>query len=259
MMWYKIHQDMTLFLAEGFFKTAVIIFLLILIYYLKDRINTKAEASPIQPSQWDLLAAYKVYIPGHLLVFVFNTWWLYGTSLRPHVGEHLILASIIVGTILCIPSIAILLLFFIIIKRPFNVRWSNIGIDFKSFTHKALPILIFIISIYIVYVVIKSSNITANLNIKLIALPGVLLISVVEELLFRSILLQSFVKKINVHLAVLTTSVCWSFFHPVSWAAHITIIIFGIFLSWTYLKSKTILVPMTIHATTNVIKILIFL
>jgi membrane protease YdiL (CAAX protease family) len=260
MAWDKIHQDMTLFLSEGFFKTAVIVILLVLIYLLKDRINTKVEASPIQPSQWDLLAAYKVYIPNHVLLFAINTWILHGLLPLHSYAQYPFLTGIVFGTVTCIPSVMILILFFIIIKRPFNVQWASIGIDFKSFTNKALPVLLFIITLYIIYVVIKWPNITArHLNVKFILLPAVLLTSIAEELLIRLILLQAFIKKMNIYWAALITSICWSFSHcDVSWAAHIVIVFIGLFLAWTYFKSKTILVPMTIHATTNVIKYLIY-
>lgn len=233
----------------------IIILLLLLFYRLKDR-DYVDSSSFFKDFKWDLVAAYKVYVPFLLFTFFFDKWFN-----TPQSFWHK-LSPAIVSVIACIVSIIILSLFLslfvLIIKRPFQIQWASFGINRKYFIYKAMPILLFAGLISIAYIYTRGINNTFFVRSSTIGIISFILImglnSFTEELLFRGVIWGAFTKKMSIPMAALASSACFALGHynlPLIRICGIALI--GLFLSWAYFKSKTILVPMAIHFSWNII------
>jgi membrane protease YdiL (CAAX protease family) len=235
----------------------IIMLLLLLFYHLKDR-EYVDSSSIFKDLKWDLAAAYKVYIPFLLLLFfsdkLFNTPQSFWHKLSPE----------IVSVIAYIEGIIILSLFLslfvLIIKRPFQIQWDNFGINRKCFIYKAMPILFFAGLIFVTLIYTRGINNTifAHAQVSIISIISFILImgfnAITEELLFRGVLWGAFTKKMSISMAALASSACFALGHYNLPLIRIySIILIGLFLSWSYIKSKTILVPMAIHFSLDII------
>jgi membrane protease YdiL (CAAX protease family) len=225
--------------------------LLILFYHLKDR-EYVDSSSIFKDFKWDLVAAYKVYVPFQLFAFFFDKWFN-----APQSFWHK-LSLAIVSVIACIVSIIFLSLFVLIIKRPFQIKWDNFGINRKYFIYKAMPILLFAGLISIAYIYTRGINNTFFARSSTIGIISFILImglnSFTEELLFRGVVWGAFTKKMGIPMAALASSACFGLWHynlPLIKICGITLI--GLFLSWSYFKSKTILVPWAIHFSWDIV------
>jgi uncharacterized protein len=237
----------------------IIMLLLILFYHLKDR--EYADSSSIfKDFKWDLVAAYKVYVPFQLVAFFFDKWFN-----APQSFWHK-LSPAIVSVTVCIVSIIFLSLFLslfvLIIKRPFQIKWDNFGINRKYFIHKAMPILLLAGLISIAYIYTRGINNTLFARSSTIGITSFILTmglgSFTEELLFRGILWGAFTKKMSIPMAALASSACFGLWHYNLPLIKICgIILIGLFLSWSYFKSKTILVPWAIHFSWDIVMPLI--
>lgn len=235
----------------GLLKIAAVLVLLGIIYLLKDR-NYTGNTSRFRFQPWDLTAAYKVYIPVQISIFVFNI----GIQIQP-LSTY---PRAISFSILYIPIIIVFLLFFIFVKRPFNVRWNSFGINFEAFVKKTIPLIVLLVVAYSIYAMRREYKIVSNvLGIKMLFVPILILGSMAEELLFRGVMWSAFARKMNLTMAALISSICWSVWHY--WSSlpeNIGLVLIGLFLSWTYYWSRTILVPMVLHSVTNAMKFLIY-
>ena len=98
----------------------------------------------------------------------------------------------------------------------------------------------------------------------------VLLVGITEELFFRGFLLNAFLKKMKAWPAVLLTALLFLLIHfPIwihegVWASTLSsggffaVIILSIIFSWTFIKSKNIIVPIVLHMAWNLLIILFF-
>ena len=141
----------------------------------------------------------------------------------------------------------------------------------------AFPLVSFFSSIFdiLVYFIFKVTKVPNQLAIEFIksslthpiffvmALISVIIIApIIEEFLFRGVLQNLLKKFMNRSLAILATSVIFSFFHfAISQKlANITILgslfILGAFLSFLYEKQKSLISPIFLHATFNAISVL---
>ncbi|MEN6621679.1 MAG: type II CAAX endopeptidase family protein [Smithella sp.] len=244
-------------MTEVFLKITVIMLLLVLVYRLEDR-----ECGYVVPIfenfKWDLMAAYKLFLSYFLLLFFVHKFLLTVLPLR-----ELPLSQTSKAAIITIPlELSFFLLFIAIIKRPFQIQWNSFGINLKSITHKVTPILLFTSLLFIIYIYMMGINNTIVMqlsSIKIILIIIVIVLnSFIEELLFRGIMWSAFIKKMNTPIAALVTSICWGLWHyDTPLIGSCSIIFIGLFLSWSYFKSRTILVPMAIHTSYNLILILI--
>lgn len=241
-------------MLEEFLKIALSMLLLVFIYVLKEY-NHTYTLNIFKDKRWDLLSAYKIFVPIQILFFLLDTPIIRKMYLNTSPKIALLIISFI-------PTVLILLLFIYIVKRPFQVQWSDLGINLESLIKKAVPILFLIIMIFIFYIYEKhiESKIVSHFSVfKLLILFSVILASIAEELLFRGVMWGAFITKMNLPMAALASSVCWSLWHydsPI--LVNIGIVMIGLFLSWTYYKSKTILVPMAIHSATNIVKYIVY-
>ncbi|MBE6512028.1 MAG: CPBP family intramembrane metalloprotease [Methanobrevibacter olleyae] len=85
-------------------------------------------------------------------------------------------------------------------------------------------------------------------------LTVVLLSPIIEELLFRGLLLRRFNKELNVTLAILISSILFGLCH--NFGGILGAILFGICVAILYIKSKNILVPIFVHFLNNLVSFL---
>lgn len=192
----------------------VLMLLLILFYNLKGR--EYADSSSIfKDCKWDLVAAYKVYVPFQLFAFFFDKWFN-----APQSFWHK-LSPAILSVIACIISIIFLSLFLslfvLIIKRPFQIKWNDFGINRKYFIYKAMPILLFAGLIAVAFIYTRGINNTFFARASIIAIISFILTmglnSFTEELLFRGVVWGAFTKKMGIPIAALASSACFGLWH----------------------------------------------
>jgi membrane protease YdiL (CAAX protease family) len=73
---------------------------------------------------------------------------------------------------------------------------------------------------------------------------------ILEEMLFRGVILQGFLKNYNPRKAIILSSVLFGVIHLNPWQA-IAAITMGIFIGWLYVKTKSILPGIVIHFIVN--------
>jgi len=73
---------------------------------------------------------------------------------------------------------------------------------------------------------------------------------ILEELIFRGIILDGLLKKYSPIMSILISSVLFGIVHLSPWS-FVTGLIMGIFMGWVYYKSKSILATVIIHASAN--------
>lgn len=238
---------------RGLFKILAIIILLIIIHLKKDK-KHENQISIFKNQQGGFLAAYKVYIPILFLSYFINQ--ILFLILKIPYGSYLRIAFMFTSMLMF--SILLFILFIVIIKKPFNIKWEYLGINFNSFFKKAFPLIVVTIIVSALYAMQKDfHNAFLKINISTVVFSiFIIVVSISEELLYRAILLSAFLEKMQFFYASFASSLCWSLYHfDRTLSEHAIIILLGLFLSWTYYRTKTILVPMTLHSIVNVIKI----
>lgn len=103
---------------------------------------------------------------------------------------------------------------------------------------------------------IQETNPLTNLNIILVIIYAVIIAPIFEEILFRYIALKDARKNYQDKIAILIISLLFALMHT----GIINIIytfIFGIILSYTYIKYKNIIYPIIMHASANLMSLLI--
>jgi len=73
---------------------------------------------------------------------------------------------------------------------------------------------------------------------------------ILEELIFRGIILDGLLKKHSPILSILISSVLFGIVHLSPWS-FVTGLIMGVFMGWVYYKSKSLLATVIIHASAN--------
>jgi len=71
-----------------------------------------------------------------------------------------------------------------------------------------------------------------------------------EEVIFRGII-YSEIRPISTKLAAIISSFMWALIHPFSIGGYIGIILLGIFLAYSYNRTKSLIVPIGIHSIQN--------
>lgn len=102
----------------------------------------------------------------------------------------------------------------------------------------------------------QEENPITNLNIILLIIYAVIIAPIFEELLFRYIALKDARKNYQDKIAILIISISFALMHT----GIINIIytfIFGIILSYIYIKYKNIIYPIIMHASANLMSLLI--
>lgn len=229
---------------------------LILIYRLEDRKHI-VEYQIFKSLPWYLIHAYKVFVPVLTLYYFANIIKIFEPN---PIFYKMVIFQI---AFICIPIILAFVLFYIIIKRPFLVNWNDFGINVKCFFRKALPVAIasIIILTLLINPLLREKSFVSILSFPvalfmIIAILG----SITEELLIRGILWRAFTRKMNIFFAAFASSVCWGMIHydyPL-WRQCVVALI-GLFLAWTYYKTRTILVPMVIHSAMNILFLLAYI
>ncbi|MEB8346812.1 type II CAAX endopeptidase family protein [Flavobacteriaceae bacterium KMM 6898] len=74
---------------------------------------------------------------------------------------------------------------------------------------------------------------------------------ILEELIFRGIILDGLLKKHSPIISILISSVLFGIVHLSPWS-FVTGLIMGIFTGWVYYKSKSLLATIIIHASANI-------
>ncbi len=90
-------------------------------------------------------------------------------------------------------------------------------------------------------------------------IAGVLIViaaPISEEIFFRGFLFSGLRKGMNVIVAALVASAIWGVFHftgPGSWGVVVQITVFGLWLSWLYMRTGSIYATIAVHAVNNAI------
>jgi len=243
---------------ESSIKLIIILLVLYFVYLLKDRKDTNNGTYSFLIHKLNLSTAYKIYIIFILEIFVLNVSVVFMSDIYAKKNFY---NDLLVFGMNIVFILSMFILFVIFIKRPFIMKWSDIGIDFKSFSLKAMPIFVFIMLLAALHIYLKGDgiNLTKNISAKMTLLPILISWSIFEELIYRLILWHAFMKKMNIYIAAIISSLCFSIWHfEATMGGHVWLMIYGLLLSWAYYKSKTTLVPMTIHAQGNILIMLIY-
>jgi CAAX protease family protein len=78
----------------------------------------------------------------------------------------------------------------------------------------------------------------------------VIVAPILEELIFRGIILDGLLKKYSPIMSILISSILFGIVHLSPWS-FVTGLIMGIFMGWVYYKSKSLLATIIIHASAN--------
>ncbi|MFP4555770.1 MAG: CPBP family intramembrane glutamic endopeptidase [Bacteroidales bacterium] len=89
----------------------------------------------------------------------------------------------------------------------------------------------------------KSSNIYVFLTIVVVA-------PVLEEFIFRGIMLDGLLKRYSPHKAIIVSSILFGFVHLNPWQLTSAFIL-GLFIGWVYFKTRSISIAIIIHAFNN--------
>lgn len=73
-----------------------------------------------------------------------------------------------------------------------------------------------------------------------------------EEIIFRGII-YSEIRPVSTKLAAIVSSFMWALIHPFSIAGYIGIILLGVFLAYSYNRTKSLIVPIGIHSIQNLL------
>lgn len=83
-------------------------------------------------------------------------------------------------------------------------------------------------------------------------LTAVIAAPILEELIFRGIILEGLLKNYNPLKAILITNIFFGIAHLNPWQ-FVGAFIFGIFISWVYMKTRNIFLPVLIHFVNNLV------
>jgi membrane protease YdiL (CAAX protease family) len=80
----------------------------------------------------------------------------------------------------------------------------------------------------------------------------VLVVPIIEEIIFRGIILRGFITKYSNTVAIVASSILFAFFHLNPWQ-FISAFLIGCISGWIYLRSRNLLLCMIVHAVNNAI------
>ena len=89
------------------------------------------------------------------------------------------------------------------------------------------------------------------LNFLYLVISGVMLVPIIEELIFRGVILNRLNNKVNFIYAIIISSVLFSLFH--GFGRLIPTFFFGLCMCVVYLKTNNITIPIIIHFLNNAI------
>lgn len=147
-----------------------------------------------------------------------------------------------------------------IVKIFFDETALKVSKRFIIKTFCVITVLLFLFS-YIKYhtnildpsIIIKELSIFFMASSPLIFLDlfeSIVLAPFGEEIIFRGII-YSEIKPISFKMATIISSIMWALIHPFSIAGYVGIILLGIFLAYSYNKTKSLIVPIGIHSIHN--------
>jgi membrane protease YdiL (CAAX protease family) len=87
---------------------------------------------------------------------------------------------------------------------------------------------------------------------------AVIVAPVLEELIFRGIMLEGLLKNYNPVKAILITNIFFGLAHLNPWQ-FIGAFLIGIFISWIYMRTRSIILPIVIHFINNLISYMIII
>lgn len=213
------------------------------IYYFKDRRDFQSffMQGVLANPNTIIKKVFILTVLIQLIAFVMHVFAMY---LRPTLNK------IDVFFILLSPSFVIFSFVYLIIRQEFTASLLSLGFGRLAIYRKGLAIGAAVLAIIFLYY-------QPLLNLKSLLMLPIVLVTVAEELWFRGILWSVFTQKLNIYMASLASATCWSLVHiDAPWPYHVTIIFAGLFLSWSFYKSRTILVPIALHLSVNIIAFL---
>ncbi len=88
-------------------------------------------------------------------------------------------------------------------------------------------------------------------------LTVVVVAPVLEELLFRGVILDGFLKRYNANKSILVSAFLFGLIHFIPWQAFPAFLI-GIFLGWLYWRTRSIILCIFLHAFNNLMATLVY-
>lgn len=88
----------------------------------------------------------------------------------------------------------------------------------------------------------------------MLILAAVILAGIVEEMLFRGMLLQSLERRLELPYAIFLTALVFAMFHPTPWL--LQVLLFGLLLGYLAWRSKSIVPGIILHCMTNAFSII---
>ena len=214
------------------------------------------------------LSAFKI---GIYLIIFFAVW-----AVRELVVQPVLLAPLgdivseIIGTIikLAVWTVPALLL----IKYFQNDMWISLKDMFttKPKWFKGAPILL-LIFVPVLQALILTGTVTIRADLLPVRLIGVVIfVGITEEIVFRGFLLNAFLKRLKIWQAVALDAVLFYLIHIPIWlyqgnglAFFITVIptVMGlsVFFAYSFIKTRNILVPITLHMIWNLLVFTLYL
>ncbi|MBE6155315.1 MAG: CPBP family intramembrane metalloprotease [Firmicutes bacterium] len=92
-------------------------------------------------------------------------------------------------------------------------------------------------------------------NLLMSVLVVAVLPAISEEILFRGVIFNSFQKKFGSVIAIICSALIFGIYH-LNWLQSIFAFILGLMLAYTYIKTKSLVVPMILHFLNNLLAVL---
>lgn len=198
----------------------------------------------------ELLISIKEIVIVYLLQYIFLIGICFLYLIINKEGLEIFIST--TGTILvCLVNVAIIIYFI----RKRKIRTKNISIvSLYNYLFLGISIALFMNMFFFYF---NQINEVTNVNIYLIILSSGVIGPIIEEILFRYILLNKLLEFNNKKTAIILSSLIFALFHN-SLTGIIYAFILGLILNIIYSKEKNILIPIIIHMGANVIVIFIF-
>ncbi|MFH1752719.1 MAG: CPBP family intramembrane glutamic endopeptidase [Candidatus Omnitrophota bacterium] len=258
-------------LALVLFAGLMLDFVILMLRSEKRKILERTHKTP--KVKWDIWDAVKVLILFFFYAYIVAILALLILPLFPKVGATDRIVSILNTTILDLIGIGCV--FYFVIYR-YKHKIKDLGLSMKNFFKNisygfmgylaVLPLLFvtllitaLILSllkrapepqpIFDLFLSEDKMPVLAYLSI-FVAIAG----PVLEEIFFRGFLYTAIKKKTGIKWAILISAFIFSFLHA-HLAGFVPIMILGVFLAYLYEKTGSLVVPMTVHVTHNLIMV----
>lgn len=233
------------------------VLILVLIAGLRDRFEPQNKV--LKAHNWTLIPAIFLMIFFHSGSVVIQSFWYYIPIFKNYEYNQFNLDIVIFGEDLLILILAYLFLRYIYhvsIADAFYLKLSQF-----PFILKVCAVLT-IINICIYFLDLNSlPNIQGtdyeflrSMNMKnfVIYYFGVVIIApIVEESIFRGLIFSPLYRKCGRYIALVLSSLFWTYGHPNPLLSSIGIFIFGLILGWLYDRSGSLIHPIVLHMFQN--------